>query len=78
MNSLIERLIATHRMLNHEIRRELRHRIPNSLRLSDLKKRRLAVKDQLFRHRPNAADFRTAARQVLARFRPKRLALAKQ
>ena len=77
MNSLIERLIATHRMLNREIRRELQRRLPDSLRLADLKKRRLAVKDQLFRHRPNAADFRSAARQVLARFRPKRPALAK-
>jgi hypothetical protein len=71
MNSLIERLIATHRMLNREIRRELQRRMPDSLRLSDLKKRRLAVKDQLFRHSPNAADFRTAARHVLARFRTK-------
>ncbi len=72
MNSLIERLIATHRMLNHEIRRELQRRLPDHLRLSQLKRRRLAVKDQLFRHRPNAADFRAAARQVLARFRPQR------
>ncbi len=73
MNSLIERLIATHRMLDREIRRELQRRMPDSLRLMDLKKRRLAVKDQLFRHRPNAADFRAAARQVLSRFRQKRL-----
>ena len=73
MNSLIERLIATHRMLNREIRRELQRRMPDSLRLMDLKKRRLAVKDQLFRHRPQAADFRASARQVLARFRTKRL-----
>ena len=73
MNSLIERLIATHRMLNREIRRELQRRMPDSLRLMDLKKRRLAVKDQLFRHRPHAADFRVAAREALARFRTKRL-----
>ncbi|WP_420137686.1 DUF465 domain-containing protein [Sphingomonas sp.] len=76
MNSLIERLITTHRMLNHEIRRELKRRIPDSLRLADLKKRRLAVKDQLFRHRPQAGDFRAAARQVVARFRSKRPANA--
>ena len=69
MNSLIERLITTHRMLNHEIRRELQRRIPDSLRLSDLKKRRLAVKDQLFRHRPQGGNFSAAARQVVARFR---------
>ncbi|WP_442679705.1 DUF465 domain-containing protein [Sphingomonas sp. ASY06-1R] len=72
MNSLIERLITTHRMLNHEIRRELQRRIPDSLRLADLKKRRLAVKDQLFRHMPQAGDFRAAARQVVARFRTQR------
>lgn len=74
MNSLIERLIATHRMLSREIRRELQRRMPDSLRLTDLKKRRLAVKDQLFRHRPSGADFRVVARQALARFRPKRKA----
>lgn len=72
MNSLIAHLIASHRMLNREIRRELKRRLPDSLRLADLKKRRLAVKDKLFRHRPHAADFRMAARQVIARFRPNR------
>jgi len=76
MNSLIERLIATHRMLNREIRRELQRRMPDSLRLRELKKRRLAVKDQLFRHRPDAADFRVAAREALLRFRTKRLTFA--
>ena len=44
MNSLIVRLIATHRMLNREIRRELARRIPDHIRLTQLKKRRLMVK----------------------------------
>ena len=72
MNALIERLIATHRMLNREIRRELSHRIPDHFRLKRLKKERLAVKDQLFRHVPDAAQFRIFARKLLKRFRPQR------
>jgi uncharacterized protein YdcH (DUF465 family) len=70
MNVLIERLIATHRLLNREIRRELGRRIPDQLRLTRLKKQRLAVKDQLFRHVPEAAELRRLARKLLKRFRP--------
>jgi hypothetical protein len=33
MSNLIERLIAAHRVLNREIRRELARRVPDSLRL---------------------------------------------
>ena len=69
MNSLIERLIATHRLLNREIRRELRHRAPDHFRLVRLKKQRLAVKDQLYRHHPGGMGLRNAARQVLVRLR---------
>lgn len=72
MNAMIERLIAAHRMINREIRRELRHRLPDSLRLKHLKKQRLAIKDRLFRHYPDAAQFRRAARVALRRFRPVR------
>ena len=72
MNALIERLIATHRMLNREIRRELGRRIPDHLRLTRLKKQRLAVKDQLFRHVPEAAELRRLARKLFKRFRPAR------
>ncbi len=72
MNALIERLIATHRMLNQEIRRELGRRIPDQFRLRRLKKQRLAVKDQLFRHVPEAAELRRMARTLLKRFRPAR------
>ena len=70
MNALIERLIATHRMLNREIRRELGRRIPDQLRLTRLKKERLAVKDRLFRHVPEAAELRRLARKLFKRFRP--------
>lgn len=72
MNALIERLIATHRLLNREIRRELARHIPDQLRLTQLKKQRLAVKDQLFRHLPEAAELRRLARKLLRRFRPQR------
>ncbi|WP_294056476.1 YdcH family protein [Sphingomonas sp.] len=72
MTELIERLIAAHRLLNREIRRELARRVPDSLRLARLKKERLAVKDRLFRHFPDAAEMRRAARTVLRRARPKR------
>lgn len=72
MNALVERLIATHRQLNREIRRELGRRIPDHFRVMRLKKQRLAVKDQLFRHVPDAADFRRFARRLLTRFRPQR------
>ena len=69
MNALIERLIATHRLLNREIRRELGRRLPDQLRLTRLKKQRLAVKDQLFRHVPEAGELRRLARKLLKRFR---------
>ena len=75
MNALIERLIATHRLLNREIRRELGRRIPDQLRLTRLKKQRLAVKDQLFRHVPEAGELRRLARKLLKRFRPARTRL---
>ena len=73
MNSLIARLIATHRMLNREIRRELARRIPDHIRLTQLKKRRLMVKDQLFRHVPDPAQLRGMARMLFKRFRPQSL-----
>ena len=70
MNSLIARLIATHRMINREIRRELARRIPDHIRLTQLKKQRLMVKDQLFRHVPDPAKLRGMARMLFKRFRP--------
>ena len=67
MNNLIERLIAAHRMLNREIRRELAHRLPDHFRVVRLKKERLAVKDRLSRHLPEPGDLRRAARRALSR-----------
>lgn len=71
MSQLIKRLIAAHQMLNREIRRELARRAPDRFRLTRLKKERLAIKDRLFRHFPDAADMRRAARIAL---RPARTA----
>ncbi len=73
MNILIERLIATHRRLNREIRRERSRLAPDELRLKQLKKLRLATKDQLVRHVPDGAEFRRAARRLLLSLRRRRL-----
>jgi len=69
MTDLIQRLIAAHRLLNREIRRELARRFPDTIRLARLKKERLAIKDRLFRHFPDASHMRRAARVALARVR---------
>lgn len=50
MNAFIYRLSTIHRRLDEEIRRELKHRAPDAIRLLRLKKLRLAVKDRLHRH----------------------------
>lgn len=47
MNAFIYRLSVIHRKLDDEIRRELKRRFPDSIRLLRLKKLRLAVKDRL-------------------------------
>ena len=75
MNSLIERLIARHRLINREIRRELTRPLPDQFRLGQLKKQRLRAKDGLFRHLPQATEFRRTARFVLARLRRQGLLL---
>ena len=67
MNSLIIRLVAAHRMLNREIRREAAHLRPDELRLKLLKKRRLAVRDQLFRHLRSVGEMRQIARLLIGR-----------
>ena len=69
MNALIQRLIAAHRILNREIRRELARRLPDGTRLARLKKERLAIKDRLFRHFPDASHMRRVARDALRRAR---------
>lgn len=47
MNPIIYRLAGVHRRLEQEIRRELKRRLPDGLRLARLKKLKLAVKDRL-------------------------------
>lgn len=69
MTDLIQRLIAAHSILNREIRREVARRFPDRNRLVRLKKERLAIKDRLFRHFPDASHMRRVARDVLRRVR---------
>jgi len=52
MNAMTYRLTATHRKLDEEIRRELKRRMPDWVRLLRLKKLKLAVKDRLHRAAP--------------------------
>ncbi len=47
MSSLMYRLSVVHKRLDEEIRRELKRRFPDNLRLLRLKKLKLAVKDRL-------------------------------
>jgi len=53
--TIVERLIATHQMLERELRSELRRRMPDAFRISQLKKHKLAVKDRLHLHLPASA-----------------------
>jgi hypothetical protein len=52
MNATLYRLTAMHRRLDDEIRRELKRRFPDTIRLLRLKKLKLAIKDRLHRLRP--------------------------
>ncbi len=52
MNATLYRLTVTHRRLDEEIRRELKRRFPDTIRLLRLKKLKLAIKDRLHRHLP--------------------------
>ncbi len=47
MSALTYRLSVIHRRLDDEIRRELKRRFPDTIRLLRLKKLKLAVKDRL-------------------------------
>ena len=47
MKDLFHRLTRVHRLLDDEIRSELKRRFPNHVKLLRLKKLRLAVKDRL-------------------------------
>ena len=50
MNAFFYRLSVSHARLDTEIRRELKKRLPDSMRLLRLKKLKLAVKDRLHHH----------------------------
>ncbi|EPR17714.1 hypothetical protein M527_15380 [Sphingobium indicum IP26] len=50
MNSFLYKMTRLHWKLEEEIRRELKRRFPDSLRLLRLKKVRLQVKDRLHGH----------------------------
>jgi hypothetical protein len=52
MNTTLYRLTVIHRRLDEEIRRELKRRFPDSVRLLRLKKLKLAIKDRLHRVAP--------------------------
>jgi hypothetical protein len=49
-NAIRYRLSVIHRRLDDEIRRELKRRIPDAMRLLRLKRLRLMVKDRLAGH----------------------------
>jgi len=55
MHPLIYRLTLVHRRLDEEIRTELKHRAPDTIRLLRLKKLKLAVKDRLHRLLPRTS-----------------------
>lgn len=50
MSALMYRLSVIHHRLDEEIRRELKRRLPDSIRLLRLKRLRLMVKDRLSGH----------------------------
>lgn len=58
MNPIIYRLMLVHARLDAEIRRELKMRWPDGLRVARLKKLKLAVKDRL--HGTARRDIRVA------------------
>jgi uncharacterized protein YdcH (DUF465 family) len=69
MNSLFERLVAAHRLISREIRREGSCRLPDQIRLSRLKKERLAIKDRLARHIPQTENTLRFVKAILMRMR---------
>jgi len=50
MSAMMYRLSVIHHRLDEEIRRELKRRVPNAIRLLRLKKLRLMIKDRLAGH----------------------------
>ena len=58
MSAYVYRLSLTHARLQDAIRRELKQRFPDSLRVARLKKLRLAIKDRLAAHGFSSIDNR--------------------
>ena len=54
MNAMLYRLSVLHKQLDDEIRRELKRRFPDTIRLLRLKKLKLAVKDRLHSAMPKS------------------------
>ena len=54
MNAMFYRLSVLHKRLDDEIRRELKRRIPDTMRLLRLKKLKLFVKDRLHVQTPTS------------------------
>lgn len=56
MSAYVYRLSLTHARLQQAIRRELKQRFPDSLRVARLKKLRLAIKDRMTQMRSAGAN----------------------
>jgi hypothetical protein len=67
MSGLIERLLAAHRMLSREARRESRKKHPNAARIARLRAERLAIKERVGRHAPKQPRAITFFRAVFLR-----------
>lgn len=67
MSGLIERLLAAHRMLSREVRRESRKQHPNAARIARLRAERRAIKEHVGRHAPRQPRAVTFFRTILFR-----------
>lgn len=67
MSGLIERLLAVHRMLSREVRRESRKKHSNAARIARLRAERHAIKERVGRHAPKHLRAITFFRAVLFR-----------
>lgn len=70
MHSLVERLLAAHRMLTRELRRERRRAHPNAARIARLRAERLATKEKLARHWPRPKSVVVFVRASIRRLLP--------
>ena len=56
MRTQLFRLLEMHQRIDEALRRELQRRWPDPFKVSQLKKRKLRVKDRLFRLTPRLAN----------------------